>query len=146
MQQQQALLANPRRLIWPMLTWPHVDALRNPTWPPVVALSNLHNHQASSAVSAPQKRPRFNREQGVVAAKVRSLAAYSVLILQVLLLLQLLLLQAVLQASKRCCKQALLQASTACCFLVLLLQARVPSTFRTNALVTGRGRPFLQVW
>ena len=26
MQQQQALLANPRRLTWSMLSWPHVDA------------------------------------------------------------------------------------------------------------------------
>ena len=103
MQQQQALLANPRRLIWPMLTWPHVDALRNPTWPPVVALSNLHNHQASSAVSAPQKRPRFNRELliGIVAAKVRNVAAYAVLILQVLLLLLLLLLLQVGLAAAR---------------------------------------------
>ena len=81
------------------------------------ASAYLHNHQASSAISAPRKRPRFNREQGVVAAKVRSVAAYSVLILQLLLLLQE-LLQALLQASgvasKRCCKQASLQASAAC--------------------------------
>ena len=35
----------------------------------------LHNHhQASSATSAPQKRPRFIREEGVVAAKVGSVA------------------------------------------------------------------------
>ena len=35
----------------------------------------LHNHQASSAVSAPQQRPSFNRKQGIVAAKIRSVAA-----------------------------------------------------------------------
>ena len=55
--------------------------------------SYLHNHQASSGVSAPQKQPRVNREQGVVAATARRVAAYSVLILLLLLLL-LLLLQA----------------------------------------------------
>ena len=69
--------------------------------------SYLHNHhQASSAVSAPHKGQRFNPEAGVVAVKVKSMAAYSVLIL--------LLLRLVLQRRcTRCCKQTLLQASVA---------------------------------
>lgn len=55
--QQQALLAKPRRLTWPMLTLPHVGAWRKPTWHPVVSSSYLHyHHQTSSAVSAPQKQ------------------------------------------------------------------------------------------
>ena len=84
-----------------MLTWPPVANRRGILQSPS---SDVDNYQGNSAVSAPQKRPRFNREQGVAAAKVRSVAAYSALIMQVLLLL---LLWQVL--------------------LLLLMQVRVPS-------------------
>ena len=38
----------------------------------ILSSSYLHNHPASRAVSAPQQRPRDNREQGVVALKIRT--------------------------------------------------------------------------
>ena len=42
----------------------------------ILLSSYLHNHhQAGRTVSAPQQRPRFNREQGVVAEKIRNVAA-----------------------------------------------------------------------
>ena len=76
----------------------------------------LHNqHQASSARSlSSTETAKVEPLQGGVAAKVRGMAAYSVLIVQVLLLL--LLLRALLQASvTRCCKRALLAAAWCCC-------------------------------
>ena len=93
------------------------------------SLSYLHNHQASSAVSAPRKRPRFNRAKvsqrrrsgagGVLCTDPANAAAAAAAASAA---------AASAAASKR---NALLQASTAACrCMVLLLQARVPSAPR----------------